>query len=131
LLIVWDGAAMKTNVLALAALAEAATGVILLAYPPIVVRLLFAKQVFGAGMTMSRLAGICLISLGLACWPAADSRRGFQGMLAWSVLAALYLIVVGVGDTAGILLWPMVAVHALLTVLLVRALGRTHSSPTS
>jgi hypothetical protein len=50
-----------------AALAEAGTGVILLASPSIVVRLLFAAEVGGAGVIMSRLAGIALIGLGAAC----------------------------------------------------------------
>jgi hypothetical protein len=38
---------MKKYVLALAALAEASTGVILVAYPPIVVRLLFGAEISG------------------------------------------------------------------------------------
>jgi hypothetical protein len=44
---------MKT-ILMLAALA-AGTGVILLAYPAIVVRLLFGAEIAGAGVNMSRL----------------------------------------------------------------------------
>jgi hypothetical protein len=68
---------MKKNVLLLAALAEAGTGVILLAYPPIVVRLLFNAEIAGAGAIMSRLAGIALIGLGTACWPGNGSRRAF------------------------------------------------------
>ena len=39
---------MKKKVLALAATAEAGFGVILLAYPPIVVRLLFAAEITAA-----------------------------------------------------------------------------------
>ncbi len=119
------------KLLAFTALAEGGTGVILFAYPPIVVRLLFGEEIAGAGMTMGRLAGLCLIALGVACWPDGGSLRGFYGMLAWSVLAALYLIVVGLGGRAGILLWPMVAVHALLAVLLVRARAVTRSAQTT
>ena len=43
------------KILMVAALAEAGTGVILLAYPPIVVRLLFGAEIVGAGVIMSRL----------------------------------------------------------------------------
>jgi hypothetical protein len=108
---------MKT-LLMIAALAEAATGVILLAYPPIVVRLLFASDITGAGVIMSRLAGVSLIALGVACWPDVSMVRAFYGMLTYSALALLYLTVVGLGGQAGILLWPGVAVHAALIALL-------------
>ena len=107
------------KILALAAVAEAGTGVILLAYPPIVVRLLFGAEISGAGAMMSRLAGVALIGLGVACWPAFQP---VSGMLAYSTLAMLYLIVIGVhGEGVGLLLWPGVVVHAVLIVLLVGA----------
>jgi hypothetical protein len=120
---------MKKNVPALAALAEAGTGVILLAYPPIVVRLLFAKEVSGVGMTMSRLAGICLIGLGVACWPSSDTLRAFYGMVTYSTLAMLYLIYIGVHGEAVGPLWPAVVAHAVLSVLLFRARSKQGKMP--
>ena len=118
------------NILMLAALAEAGTGVILLAYPPIVVRLLFDAEVIGAGAGMSRLAGIALIGLGAACWPGADTRRACLGMVTYSVLAMLYLIYIGVrGGGVGLLLWPGVVVHAILIALLGGAWLRQRKSP--
>src|ERR1035438_3462598 len=84
------------KILMLAALAEAGTGVILIAYPPIVVRLLFNAEIAGAGIGMSRLAGMALIGLGVACWPGAGALRAAYGMLTYSVLAMLYLIHLGV-----------------------------------
>jgi hypothetical protein len=115
------------NILMLAALAEAGTGVILLAYPPIVVRLLFAAEIVGAGAIMSRLAGIALIGLGAACWPG---RGAFHGMVTYSVLAMLYLISVGVrGDGVGPLLWPAVVVHAILIVLVGVAWSKQRKRP--
>jgi len=104
--------------LTIAALGEGATGLVLLAYPPIVIRLLFGGEIAGAGVIMSRIAGISLIALGVACWPSADTRRAFYGMLTYSVLAMLYLVYVGVTGGAGILLWPAAATHAVLSVLL-------------
>lgn len=48
---------------------EAFTGLVLMIYPSLVVRLLFGTDVSGARTLMSRIAGITLIALGLACWP--------------------------------------------------------------
>src|SRR5271165_7215306 len=110
------------NLLALAALGEAGTGLVLLVYPPIVVRLLFAAEIAGTGVVMSRIAGISLIALGIACWPARAATWALCGMLTYSSLAMLYLIHLGLGGQwPGILLWPAVAVHAVLTILLARA----------
>jgi len=106
------------TLLKIAATAEGATGVALVAYPLIVVRLLFASSISGAGVITSRMAGINLIALGVACWPKADGHQAFYGMLTYSLLAMLYLIVLGVGGTGGILLWPGAAAHFGLSVLL-------------
>ena len=106
----------------MAALAEAGTGVILVAYPPIVVRLLFGAEVSGAGLIMSRIAGIALIGLGVACWPGNSAIQQLYGMLTYSTLAMMYLIYIGVrGEAAGVLLWPAVVAHVVLVALLVRA----------
>ncbi|MGC1448481.1 MAG: hypothetical protein WA830_00455 [Candidatus Sulfotelmatobacter sp.] len=107
------------KLLILTAVVEGLSGLILFAYPPIVIRLLFASEIAGAGVLMSRIAGIILISLAVACWPDRNMLRAFCGMLTYSLLAMLYLISVGVNGGAGILLWPGVAAHAGLTVLLV------------
>src|SRR5215469_9131428 len=111
--------AMRT-LLKIAAIAEAATGVALVAYPPIVVRLLFASDISGAFLIISRIAGISLIALGLSCWPGDSTVRAFYGMLTYNALATLYLTVVGLGGQAGIMLWPAVAVHAAILALFVR-----------
>ena len=81
-------------VLKLAAAAEAATGVILVGFPPIVVSLLFGVGVAGFAEVVSRFAGIALIGLGLSCWPGAAGRSPLNGMLVYGTLAALYLAVV-------------------------------------
>ena len=109
------------ELLVFAALLEALTGLALLAYPPLVIRLLFNSNIAGAGALMSHLAGISLIALAMACWPDRDTLRPFCGMLIYGVLAALFLVYVGVTGRVGILLWPAVALHAALSLLLVRA----------
>ena len=123
---------MKKYVLALAALAEAGTGVILVAYPPIVVRLLFGAEIIGAGLIMSRIAGIALIGLGVACWPGNSAIQQLYGMLTYSTLAMLYLIRIGIrGEAVGVLLWPAVAAHVILVALLVRARFKSEKMPTA
>jgi len=112
---------MKNKVLALSAAAEAGTGLLLLAWPSLVVRLLFGADIRGIGVVMSRIAGIALIGLGVACWPGNSAVQQLYGMLAYSTLAMLYFIIVGHGGQAGILLWPAVIVHAGLAILLVWA----------
>ena len=120
---------MKKYVLALAALAEAGTGVILVAYPPIMVRLLFGAEISGTGVIMTRIGGIALIGLGVACWPGDSAIQQIYGMLAYSTLAMLYLIRIGIaGTTIGMLLWPGVVAHIILVALLVVALFRNKTS---
>jgi hypothetical protein len=112
---------MKT-VLSLAAIAEAATGAVLLAYPPIVARLLFGAEIAGAGEVLGRIAGVALIGLAVACWSNGSRRSALHGMLTYSTLAMLTLVYVGVrGDSVGVLLWPAVVAHAILVLLLLRA----------
>lgn len=111
----------------LAAAGEAAVGLVLLAHPPVVLRLLFdaeAGSVGASGMSevASRVAGMALIGLGVACWPRdASAPQPLWGMLTYSALATLYLAYVGIrGETVGPLLWPAAITHALLVVLLLR-----------
>ncbi|MGH8649426.1 MAG: hypothetical protein ACREUP_08990 [Burkholderiales bacterium] len=112
---------MRT-VLALAAAAEGATGIVLFAYPPIVVRLLLGAEIGDAGEVVSRVAGMALICLGVACWPSRSTLQPLYAMLIYGVLAALYLAYVGlIGEGGGVLLWPAVAAHAIIVALLLRA----------
>ena len=86
------------------------------------VRLLFGAEISGAGVIMSRIVGIALIGLGVACWPARLRLQALYGMLTYSALAMLYLSYIGVrGEAVGLLLWPAVVVHAILDALLVGA----------
>jgi hypothetical protein len=113
---------MKSRLLVIASSSEVATGIVLLVYPPIVIKLLFGAEIIGAGLVLSRIAGIALIGLGVACWPPAGASRAILGLLSYSALAMLYLWYLGIaGNFAGILLWPAVVVHAVLTGLLVWA----------
>jgi hypothetical protein len=103
------------SALAFAAISEAVTGLALLIAPSLVGQLLFGTQLAGVAITVARVSGIALIALGIACWPGPP----LLGMLTYSALVTLYLAYLGfVGGLTGILLWPAVILHAILTALL-------------
>jgi len=109
-----------------AAAIEAATGLALMIYPLLVVVLLSGGGLSGAGIGVGRLAGFALLSLGLACWPNLDSAGAnipaLRALLTYNLLTTLYLAYLGIdGQWVGSLLWPAVALHAVLTFLLARA----------
>ena len=109
--------AMK-KVLVLAAVSEAVTGLALLIVPSLVVQLLLGEELTGIAIPVARVAGIALIALGIACWPGTP----LIGMLTYSAAVTLYLAYVGLtGGLTGILLWPAVVLHVILTALLTRA----------
>jgi hypothetical protein len=106
--------AMK-KLLVLAAVGEAATGLALLLIPSLVGELLLGAELTGVAVTLARVTGIALIALGVACWPGTP----LVGMLTYSAAVTLYLAYVAfAGDSSGVLLWPAVFLHALLTILL-------------
>ena len=81
-------------------------------------RLAFEGKPWGrVAVTVARVAGIALIALGVACWPGPPR----VGMLTYSATVTLYLAYVGfAGGLTGILLWPAVVLHVILTALLTR-----------
>ena len=113
------------TVLVLAAVVEIATGVALLIVPAIVGRLLFGEEMFGVTLAVARVAGIALIALGVTCWPGTPRA----GMLAYNAMVAVFFAWIGLtGGMRGVLLWPAVAAHLVLTTLLIRgATGRPAS----
>jgi hypothetical protein len=103
---------------------EGATGIALIADPQMVARLLLGHELDDTGKAVARVAGIALLALGLACWPprggiAASPNRA---LITYNSIVALYLLGIGLeGEIGGKLLWPAVALHALMTLLLIRA----------
>jgi hypothetical protein len=103
------------RVLIFAAVGEAGTGLALLIVPSLVGRLLLGEELTGIAIPVARVAGIALIALGVACWPGPPR----VGMLIYSATVTLYLAYVGfAGGLAGILLWPAVILHGILTALI-------------
>ena len=112
------------KLLAFAAVAEMSTGLVLLVIPAIVVRCCLGRSRQVRDIRSPGSLGIALLALGLACWPsrqrAESGSPAFRGMLTYNVLVALFLaylsVVVHLG---GVLLWPGVALHAVVALLLV------------
>jgi len=106
------------RVLVLAAVGEAVTGAALLLVPSLVGQLLLGAELTGIAVPVARVAGIALIGLGVACWPGPPRA----GLLTYSAAVTLYLAYLGVaGGVGGILLWPAVVLHLILTALLIWA----------
>lgn len=118
---------MMKNVLVAGALGEAAFGVFVFIAPGLALGLLFGIESVASTVIITRVAGIALVGLGIACYPGG-SRQGLYGLLTYSVLVMLYLIVVGIGGSAGVLLWPAVVIHALLSAALIVA-ARVPAAP--
>jgi hypothetical protein len=116
---------MTLKLLALGAAAEAATGFVLAASPVAFIRLLMGAELSGPGIALGRLTGFALLALGVACWPGRGMVGGgpaLLAMLVYSLLAAAYLLSLGLGGApVGLLLWPAVLAHGVLTLLLGRA----------
>ena len=106
------------NLLIFVAVGEAATGLALLIVPSLAAQLLLGDVLVGIAIPVARVAGIALIALGIACWPGPP----LVGMVIYSAAVTLYLAYLGaVGGFGGILLWPAVALHAVMTILLFQA----------
>jgi hypothetical protein len=107
------------KLLALAAVAEAATGAALIVVPSLVGRLLLGAELTGVAIPIAHVTGIALLALGVCCWPCSTA---LWGMLTYGALVTLYLAYLGLtGEWGGPLLWPVVALHGILTALLARA----------
>jgi hypothetical protein len=120
---------MNKKVLEFAAVGEGATGLMLIVYPPIVVRLLCGLEVSGSGVILSRIFGISLVAISVACWPTERSAQPLLGMLTYTALATVYMIVFGLGGSVGVLLWPAALLHVVLTVLLGGAWFKQRKGP--
>ena len=117
------------SVLSVAAVIEAVTGLVIILFPHVLIRLLFNAEVVGVGIVIGRLAGIALISLGLGCWMGRQEASGgwaLSAMLIYNALVTIYFALVGFGtEFVGMLLWPAAALHAVLTALLAYPLIET------
>jgi len=112
------------QLLIVTALAETATGLLLLVTPQRVIALLLGASLDApAALVVARIAGAALLSLGCACWLARNDgpNRAVLGlvaaMLLYNGVAIAVLANAGAGARlVGVLTWPAVALHAALAV---------------
>jgi hypothetical protein len=117
------------TLLIVTALVETPIGLMLLVSPALVVAFLLGVSLDApAALIVGRIAGAALLSLGGACWLARDgpsrARRGLvAAMLLYNCAAGAVLAnaAAGVG-LVGVLMWPAVALHAVLAVWCVASL---------
>jgi hypothetical protein len=103
---------------------EGATGLAMLVAPGVVAKLLLGSEITGVSIIVANVAGIALISLAIACWPRGEATevRSYRAMLVYNLLIALLLAETGISAVVvGMLLWPAVALHMALTVLIALA----------
>ena len=123
---------MKT-LQAVTAVIELGAGLALLCFPSTTVVLLLGSRLDTlTALTVARVGGAGLLSLGVACWLArGDSQsraaRGLTAaMLLYNVAAVAILAFAGIGfELRGVALWPAVVLHAVMTVWCVVSLRRT------
>ena len=114
---------MRERVVVIAAALEAGTGALLLAAPDVLAWLLLGASLSGAGIAVARLCGLALLSFALACWPygAVVTAQSITALFTYNLLAALYLAYLGAAEGfSGYLLWPVCALHGVMTILLAR-----------
>lgn len=107
------------KLLVVSAAIELATGVALLVTPGLVSNLLLGIATDATNL-IARCFGIALIALGIACWPRPATPAALRSMLFYNGAIALYLTYIGVLVGGGLLLWPAVVLHAVMTALFLR-----------
>jgi Kef-type K+ transport system membrane component KefB len=115
------------------AVIELGAGLALLCLPSTTVALLLGSPLdTPTALTVARVGGAGLLSLGVACWLARDdsqsrAARGLlSAMLLYDVAAVAILAFAGIGfGLHGVALWPAVVLHAVMTVWCVACLRRS------
>jgi hypothetical protein len=112
------------KLLIVTAVLELGAGVALLCCPSTVVALLLGSPLdSAAAVTLGRVAGAALFTLGVACWLAhydaqSCAARGLvSAMVLYNFGAVVILGAAGIQTrTVGVALWPAVVLHAAMTV---------------
>ena len=112
------------KLLIVTALVETPIGLMLLLSPAVVVTFLLGASLDApAALVVARMAGAAVLSLGGACWVARDdgpsrSQRALvTALLLYNCAASAVLAHAAVGvRLVGVLMWPAVALHAIMAV---------------
>jgi hypothetical protein len=115
------------------ALIELGAGLALLCCPSAAATLLVGAPLEGpAALTVARVCGAGLLTLGVACWLArgdtqSRAARGLiAAMLLYDVAVATLLAFAAIGmELHGVALWPAVVLHGVMSVWCVACLRRS------
>jgi len=118
------------NLLTLEAVIEAGVGLGMVVLPSLLATLLLGSSLAApVALTVARVAGVALLAIGIACWLARHDgqSRAARGLLGALVVynAGVFMVLAYAGialGLSGIGLWPVVAVHAAMTVWCVMGL---------
>jgi len=123
-------AAWHRTVLNVAAWFEIIAGAIFLLAPAAQSQFLFGATPEEIGILFARFAGIGLIGLGIACLPSkhAGTRQGaVLSLLIFNIGVSIFFASIALTTTfRGVLLWPVVILHAVSAIAL--ALSLKHES---
>ena len=119
------------SLLSVTGVLEAAAGLVLLMAPSVLVELLLgAAPGTSAGVTVSRVAGVALLALGVACWLAREDAAGraakglVAAMLLYNVAVVAILVLAWMSlGLFGIAFWPVVLAHTGLAAWCVACLS--------
>ncbi|HEU4837339.1 MAG TPA: hypothetical protein VFS90_23115 [Pyrinomonadaceae bacterium] len=92
---------------------------------------IFAATPDGVASVFARFAGIALIGLGIACLPsqlAGTNRNAVLGLFVFNVAVTIFFAWVAMATTfRGMVLWPVVILHAVISLALAPSLKRDDS----
>jgi hypothetical protein len=107
-----------TGLLMFAAVLEGFAGTVLILAPGVVIALLFGAQPDASSSMIGRLAGVALLSLGVACWSARADEAGtarsgtVRGITLYNAGAGLLLLDVAMSwSRAGVVTWIAGILH--------------------
>ncbi len=105
---------------------EALLGLFLIIDPALVLKVLLNMDSTADIIALSRLTGIVYACFGAACYPAGDipgiiaGKSVVRAMFIYNILAAIYLgYLKFVSGYDGVLLFPAVILHFLITIIFV------------
>jgi hypothetical protein len=122
---------LKT-LLTITAIFEGITGLALIVVPALVVSVLLgAPLVDPAGLLVSRLTGIALISLTIMCWVHRDKEDQANGaakaMVFYNIAVAALLVYAWMNGFRGLGIWPASVLHVGLAVWCIKSLQNMRS----
>jgi hypothetical protein len=118
------------KLLVITAAVEAGTGIGLLTAPSVLARVLLGAPLDGpVALTVARVGGAGLLTIGVACWLARDDGRALvRAMLFYNVAAAAILVHAAVSlALSGIGIWPAIGLHTVLAGWCAAALKSTRA----